>query len=412
MESLIRVNTFEKKIKNYYQITPKVVDQVLEISRDFKGLKVVNVNATCFGGGVAGMLYSIIPLLQDLGINARWYVLPPDDVFFEVTKKIHNFLQGEDGDLTQEEKKIYLDYNKNLAKSLSCLEADILVIHDPQPMASLSFCEKKQKKVIWRSHLDTSAPNKKIWDFLFPYLKIYDHMVFSIPPFAPSNLDKEKVSFITPVIDPLNPKNFLISKKEARNYVQKFGIDTARPLITQVSRLDPWKDPKGVIKAYRLIKKTIPEIQLALVAQMANDDPQAYTVYEEIKKDIKDEKGIFLLINPKDNELTVNSFQTASDVVLQKSIKEGFGLTVTEAMWKNAVVVGGNVGGIKVQIKDGVNGFLVDSSEEAAKKIIQILNNPQLGEKISRNAHLCVRENFLVPHSMLNWFNLIKKLES
>lgn len=409
-KKLTAVECKAKRLDDYSKITPETISEIYEIAKDLNGISVGHVNATAVGGGVAEMLRSVIPLERDVGLDSNWYVIPPDDHFFEVTKSIHNFMQGKPGDLTAGQRRLYLDYNRYIGELLSGIDADVLVVHDPQPAASLKFMEKRPKKTIWRSHIDTSRPNKRVWDFLLPYLDDYDHYVFTMPQYANGAFPEERLSFITPVIDPLSVKNTAMGKKEAREYLERLGIDMSRPLVTQISRLDPWKDPEGVIDAYKIAKKEVPDLQLALVAQMADDDPEGVIIHNQIKEYIDDDEDIYLMVNLEDNDRAVNAFQVGSDIVLQKSIREGFGLTVTEAMWKKAAVIGGNVGGIKLQIESGKSGYLVDSSEEAAEKIVELLKNKEKLEKIQKEAHRSVKERFLVPHKKLNYLKLFKKL--
>ena len=412
MNSLIPIKPSLKHIKDYKNLTPQVVDEILQIADNLKGLRVVHLNATSLGGGVAEMLQSIIPIQRDIGLKSSWYVIPPNEEFFKITKQVHNFLQGKAGELTQKEKDIYIKYNRYIAKLVDQIETDILIVHDPQSAASISYLKNKPRICIWRCHIDMTAPNKSVWNFLSPHIKRYDHFVFSMPDFVPKEINQGTFSIICPVIDPLSVKNRLMSKKEAQTYIQKFGINVNKPLVTQVSRLDPWKDPKGVIDAYRSAKKEVPNIQLVLLTQMALDDPEGLLIYKQVRDYIGREEDITLLANLDDNDLAVNAFQTASTVMVQKSIREGFGLTITEAMWKGAVVVAGNVGGIRFQIQDGVNGFLVNSSDEAAEKIIFVLSHPEITEKISEVAHKTVEDKFLLTHDILRWLKLFKTLIS
>jgi trehalose synthase len=392
---------------------PNVVKEIQEMPLGLQGLRIVHLNATAVGGGVAEMLGSEVSLENNIRLDSCWYVIPPNQRFFKVTKKTHNLLQGQSGELETEEKEIYLQVNRSIAHSLSELkpQPDILIVHDPQAVPAVSFLGLNRPEfAIWRCHIDTTFPNQAMWEFLSPFLNFYDHHIFTMPEYIHSGFSEEDLSIFTPVIDPLSPKNILISKGDAKGYIRRFGIDINKPLITQVSRLDPWKDPLGVIDAYRLVKLKVPDLQLAMVAQSATDDPEGERVRIEVEKHIKGEKGIFLLVNLPENDRAVNAFQTGSDIILQKSIREGFSLTVTEAMWKRAVVIGGNVGGIKAQIQDSKNGFLVNSIEETAEKIIHVLNNPQLRESIGENAHESVRSRFLLPHATLKFLKLFDKL--
>lgn len=400
-----------KSLDDYKRFTPDTVKQIKHLAKPLKGLKIVHLNATAQGGGVAEMLRPEVALQQDIGLNSSLYIIPPNLEFFEVTKKIHNFLQGQPGRLTDQERKTYLQYSRLIAQALSALnpQPDIIFIHDPQPAASISFFNNLSIKTLWRCHIDTSSLNKDVWSFLTAYLKPYSHFIFTHPDYLQKSfLPLSKVSFITPVIDPLAPKNIPMDKGKAKQYLKQYGINPNQPLITQVSRLDPWKDPLGVMDAYRMAKTAIPDLQLALVAQSANDDPEGERMYTKVKNYIKKEKGIFLLQNLPDNDRAVNAFQTASDIVLQKSIREGFGLTVTEAMWKGTVVIAGNVGGIRLQIKNGVNGFLINSTKETAENIVHILQYPKAAARLSKTAHQSVTEKFLLPHAILNYLHLFK----
>lgn len=410
--SLQIVEGVPRKLDEYVPFVPEVVEEIRELAKPFQGLRLAHVNATALGGGVAEMLRYEVLLQRDVGLDSRWYVIPPSDPFFEVTKSIHNYMQGKEGGLTEEQQKTYLDHNRLIARLFAEVDVDVWLIHDPQPAAALSFVENPSAKLtIWRSHIDTSHPNRSVWDFLLPYLQVYDQYVFTMPQYSNQDFPADRVNLITPVIDPISPKNLLMDREEARQYLTRFGIDITRPLATQISRFDPWKDPEGVIDAYRIAKKEIPELQLAMVAQMADDDPEGEVVYKRIRGYARGEgeDDIFLLVNLDDNDTAVNAFQTASDVVLQKSIREGFGLTVTEAMWKGAVVIGGDVGGITIQIEDGVNGFRVSSSEEAAEKIIYLLHSPEHKAQMSQAAHESVRSRYLMPHKLRNYLKLFQR---
>lgn len=413
-QALQRVNCPLSNLSKYKVFAPEVIKEITQEAKLLKGIRIVHLNATSVGGGVAEMLRSEVPLQKDIGLDSSWYIIPPNNNFFEITKKIHNLLQGKSGKLTADEKKTYIQYKKFIARSLLNLnpKPDILLVHDPQPAAAVSFLNGGRPKLaLWRCHIDTSSPNKSVWQFLTPYLKFYDHFIFTSNEYIHGDFPPQnQVSFITPVIDPLSSKNKLISKDKARKYIKRFGIDLGKPLVTQVSRLDPWKDPLGVIDAYRLAKNKFPDLQLALLAQSASDDPEGKKLFIQVKNYIKEEKGIFLLLNLSDNEMAVNAFQTASDVIVQKSIREGFSLAVTEAMWKGSVVVAGNVGGIKLQIKDGLNGFLVNSPFEASCKILQVLRSPRLRKKIAKNAHESVKNQFLLPYATLSYLKLFKSL--
>lgn len=407
---LQKVSLSAKSINDYQNLTPDILEEIRVLSEKLKGMKVGHVNATSVGGGVAEMLKSVVPLQKDLGLNSSWYVIPPKDDFFEVTKKIHNFLQGKAGDLTDREKTTYLDHNKVIAGLLENIEAEVLVVHDPQPAAALHFMTKNRPKlVIWRCHIDTSAPNENVWNFLYKYLKDFDRFIFTMQDFVHHQISPNKVSLMTPVIDPFTRKNELIAKESALSLIANSGVNITKPLVTQVSRLDPWKDPIGVIDAFAIAKREIPDLQLAFVAQMASDDPEGVRIAQEVQNYAKGKSGIYFFINSDENDFFVNAFQTASTAILQKSIREGFALTVTEAMWKGAVVIGGNVGGIRLQIEDGKNGFLVNSPQDAADRIVYVIKNPARIASISKAARESVKSYFLMPHLLLKEFNLFDR---
>lgn len=398
----MRVNIARKSIDEYKNIVGnEKISEIKEKTKGMKGLKVLHFNSTSFGGGVAEMLHSLVPLMKDIGIDAEWKVMDAEDDFFEVTKTIHNGLQGMEVDLTEKMKKIYLETNK---KNSDLGDYDIFIIHDPQPVAVIKF--KERGKWVWRSHIDTSKSNRKFVEFLKPYISEYDASIFTIKEFG-NNIYDGKRFYIAPSIDPLSEKNRNLKEKDIENVLSKYKIDMDIPIITQVSRFDPWKDPMGVIEAYRYVKKKIPS-QLILIGSMANDDPEGLYYYKKIKKYAKNERDIILLTNLDDAE--VNAFQRASDIVVQKSLREGFGLTVTEAMWKGKPVVATKVGGIPLQIEDGKNGFLVNDTRECAEKIIYLLKNKEKAEEIGEKARKTVKDKFLITRHILDYLRLMEEL--
>lgn len=398
----MRVNVAKKSIDEYRNIVGN--EKILEIeekAKEMKGLKVLHFNSTPFGGGVAEMLHSLVPLMRDIGIDAEWKVMNAEDDFFEVTKTIHNGLQGMEIDLTEEMKKIYLETNK---KNSHLGDYDIFIMHDPQPAAVIKF--KKGGKWVWRSHIDTSKSNRKFVEFLKPYISKYDASIFTIKEFG-NNMCNGKRFYIAPSIDPLSGKNRDLKDRDIENVLSKYKIDTDKPMIIQVSRFDPWKDPMGVIEAYRYVKKKIPS-QLILIGSMAKDDPEGLFYYKKTKKYAKNEGDIILLTNLDDIE--VNAFQRASNVVVQKSLREGFGLTVTEALWKGKPVVATRVGGIPLQIEDGKNGFLVSNTRECAEKIVYLLKNEEKAEEIGEKARKTVKDKFLITRHILDYLRLMEEL--
>ncbi len=408
------VKTEQKKFNDYLEFLDR------ESIKEFDGLlqqlgekKVAMVSATGFGGGVAEILHSLVPLMNDLGLNVDWWVLSScPNQFYNVTKTFHNCLQGQEGELVQRDREIYLHYNELNAYQMLEWNYDYIVIHDPQPAALIHYRDKKAgEKWIWRCHIDTSTPNMEYWDFLYQYISRYNACIFTMSEYVKENHGLPNLTFITPSIDPLSYKNIPLTRERAQEIVSSFGIDTNRYLISQISRFDPWKDPLGVIDVYRIVKKELPEVQIALVGSMASDDPEGWDYLYRTLRKAGEDYDIKIITNFNGiTGLEVNAFQTVSDVLLQKSLKEGFGLTVTEGLWKGRPVVAGNVGGIKLQIEDNISGYLVSTVEECAEKVLHLLRNPMLSQEMSEKGREKVRKEFLVTKNVLNYLNLFVKL--
>ena len=408
---LQKVDVGERSLDDYRGVAPDaILDGVLAQAEQLRGARVLHVNATPYGGGVAELLRSVVPLLNDLGVVADWKVIGGDEAFFQVTKAIHNGLQGGTGDLTVEQQRTYLAHTKENAARLT--EAyDFIFIHDPQPAALLSLHGKGNASWIWRCHIDTSQPNPAVWQFLRPFLAGYDAAIFTMREFVPPELPIEHVEIIPPAIDPLSPKNLPLSETTARQILGWIGIQLDRPLITQVARFDPWKDPLGVIAAYRQVRQHVPNAQLALVGSMALDDPEGWEVYRQIQTASAADPLIHILTNLTGvGNIEVNAFQQLSDVVVQKSLREGFGLVVSEALWKDTPVVAGRAGGIPLQMADGVGGVLVDDVESCAQAIVALLGNPEHATHLAQLGHERVREHFLLPRLLLNELTLLQSL--
>lgn len=375
----------------------EAISQLRNLARPLRGCRVLHLNATPYGGGVAEILRSEVPLLQDLGIDAHWKIIAGDDAFFTVTKAIHNGLQGADRALSKTERETYLANSTLNARQLDDEDFDLIVVHDPQPLSLLHLHGKGGAKWVWRCHIDTSKPNTATWNFLRPYLEGYDAAVFTLGAFVPPNPPVNRAEIIPPAIDPGSPKNILLDEGTARHVLQWIGVDIQRPLLTQVSRFDPWKDPLGVIAAYRLVKKEIPDLQLALVGSMALDDPEGWDIYRQIQAAARDDSDIRLFTNLTGvGNIEVNAFQRLSDVVLQKSIREGFGLVVAESLWKETPVVAGRTGGIPLQMQDGAGGFLVDSVEQCAERALWLLHHPAEAKELAVRGRELVRQRFLL----------------
>jgi trehalose synthase len=374
----------------------EAVAQLRELASPLEGARILHVNATPYGGGVAEILRSEIPLLRDLGILADWKLITGDQTFFSVTKAIHNGLQGAARELTPTERETYLTHSARNAQLLE-EEYDLIVVHDPQPLALLHLHSKGAARWVWRCHIDTSEPNPQVWGFLRPYLEGYDATIFTLGSFAPPDVPVERVEIIPPAIDPESPKNFELDAGVASRLLRWIGVEVEQPLVTQVSRFDPWKDPLGVIEAYRLIKPEVPGLQLALAGSMALDDPEGWEIYRQIQESAKNDPAIHLFTNLTGvGNIEVNAFQRLSDVVIQKSIREGFGLVVSETLWEDTPVVAGRAGGIPLQMRDGAGGFLIDSIEECAEKTLRLLKDPKEGQQLALRAQDLVRERFLL----------------
>jgi len=409
------VKTPTQKLEKYKGLISKqLFSEITEISKGLKGLRVFHVNATPRGGGVAEILKSLVPLMKGVGLKADWYTIPPRNNFFEITKRMHNALQGRKYKFPFSARKKYMLHVARTAELMRGMKPDIWVIHDPQPAGVAMFLPDFHP-AISRLHIDLTSPNEGVWKFVASFLELYDKVVLSSKDFVKEQV-KEKAVVFQPAIDPLNPKNQPLSLNNANEILRNFGINPDKPLVTQVSRFDPWKDPLGVIEAYQLAKKKVPDLQLALVGLfLARDDPEAERVYAKVKKKAEKDQNIFLFaevekLGSLKVHVFVNAIQTASDVILQKSTREGFGMTVAEAMWKEKPVIGGNVGGIKFQIESGKNGFLTSTPKETASRIVHLIGNPELSKKMGQRAKETIREKFLMPRLLQDYLKLFKQL--
>jgi trehalose synthase len=404
----------QKSVSDYTHVVGKeLTERIRELAKPLEGQRVLHVSATAFGGGVSEILYTIVPLMRDVGIDAHWNVIFGKEEFFNATKLLHNALQGAEETLSEEQWKVFDEINSVNAEGLEG-EWDTIIVHDPQPIGLRRGAQDKSRNWIWRCHIDLSEPNPAAIGRLQPMIDEYDATVWHLPAYVPSGLtSKDGVHIIPPAIDPLSPKNMAFSPDDAAFVCNQFGIDVDRPLLTQVSRFDPWKDPIGVIDAYRIVKEKVPEVQLALVGSMATDDPEGWEFFQKTFEYADGDPDIKILNNLNNvGAIEVNAFQSQSDVCIQKSIREGFGLTVTEALWKGRPMVAGNVGGIPLQIKDGETGFLVDSSEECAQRCIEILEDPGLGKYLGRGGKEHARKHFLSPRLLRDWLELFTELDT
>ena len=378
-------------------VTEEKIEEIKKLARELSGARILHLNATPYGGGVSELLRSEIPILRDLGLHADWKIIFGDEKFFSVTKSFHNALQGAQVVLDDDVKEVYLSYNTRNAQLLE-EQYDYIIVHDPQPLALLHFKGRDNCKWLWRCHIDTSEPNQEVWNFLKPFAEEYNAAIFTMDEFVPSELQVAKIFTIPPAIDPLSPKNMAISANLCRRVITWVGVDLQKPLLTQVSRFDPWKDPLGVIDVYRMVKEDIPDLQLALVGSMALDDPEAWHIYSSISEYAKRDSDAYVFTNLTGiGNIEVNAFQQLSQVVMQKSIREGFGLVVSETLWKDTPVVAGKTGGIPLQLEDGVSGFLCESTEDYVRKISYLFHNQEEARAMGKKGKERVREEFLTP---------------
>lgn len=405
-----RVHLRRKSLERYREVAgDAIIEECLELARKLKGLRVLQLSSTATGGGVAELLSSIVPLERDLGLDSRWQVIAGDADFFSTTKLLHNGLQGMDIELSAAQRDEYLRHNEATAAAITD-GWDLVVVHDPQPAAVRSFLPNDTAKWLWRCHVDSSAPCPAAWEFVRPYVEAHDWAVFTLDKFIPPGIGVP-TSTILPAIDPLTSKNRMLPLYLARQTVADLGVNLHRPLVVQVSRFDPWKDPLGVLEAWRIARRDVPELQLALVGAMAADDPEGWCIYEQIEADIRDETDAFLFTDQMGVAgFEVNAFQHVSDVVVQKSVREGFGLVVSEALWKGAAVVAGTAGGIPVQLENGVSGYLAGDTQEFAQRIVDLLRHPERAKAFGVAGAASVRDRFLIPRLLRDTLRLMVEL--
>ena len=388
-----------QRIEDYVELIGAAkVERIRNKAKEFEGLRVANFNSTYYGGGVAEMLSSMTLLMNSLGLQTEWRVIQGTPDFFSITKKMHNALQGGDIDLSSIKKEIFeqVIYENSMR---NFIEHDFVIVHDPQPLPLIEHYEKSCPW-LWRCHIDLSRPQPEIWKYLRHWIDLYDAAILSCPDFAQEM--KPPPHFFMPAINPFNIKNRELTDKEIDERLAHYNIPTDLPLVVQVSRFDPWKDPVGVLEAFKRARKEM-DATLVLLGNFATDDPEGEQIYESLCA-CRDER--ILILTSGDDTALVNALQTRAAVVVQKSLREGFGLTVAEAMWKGTPVIGGNVGGIRYQIEDGINGFLVSSVEQAATRIVQLLKDKKLRDQMGERARETVREKFLLPRYVEQYLDL------
>jgi len=387
-------------------IDGEMITAIQRAAREIYGLRVLHVNSTFHGGGVAGMLNSLIPLMNDVGINADWNLLYGDPALFEVTKKLHNGIQGEDVELTERDLDEYLTINRTFALYSPVIH-DVVVVHDPQPLPMIRFLQR-ENPWIWRCHIDVSNPNQHVMDTLCPFILRYDAAVVSSESFRQPVWSMD-THIVPPAIDPFSEINREMSDDEIRLKLGEYGLNGDKPLLVQISRFDKWKDPLGVLEVYQRVKQAV-DCRLVLLGNMATDDPEGPAIFEAVTQKAAELSDVKLITQT--DPLLVNALQRRAAVILQMSTREGFGLTVSEALWKGTPVVATHVGGIPLQIEDGEMGFLVAPKDydQAADRVLRLLKDPQLGLELGNNGRKHVRDNFLIPRLLLDWLNVIGEL--
>ncbi len=394
------------RLDAYRTVAPQgAVETLWRLAERVRGRSLVHVNSTSFGGGVAEMLHRYVPLLEELGIRTRWEVLSGPEEFFRVTKSLHNALQGQQQPLSEAQLRTYLDVNRENAARLD-LGADVVLVHDPQPAALVEFAPRGGRWV-WRCHIDVSHPQRRAWGFLRPFVVKYDAAIFSLEKFAQRLPIPQYL--IHPSIDPLSEKNRELSEGEVDAVLSRLGIPRDKPILLQVSRFDRFKDPLGVIEAYRMVKRH-EDCRLVLAGGTADDDPEGAQVLAEVMEAAEGDPDIHVLVLPPTADHEINALQRAATVVIQKSLREGFGLTVTEGMWKGKPVIGGFAGGITAQIVYGVTGYTVNSVEGLAFRVRYLLHNPDLARQMGENAREHVRQNFLIVRNLADHLALMSTL--
>ncbi len=396
------------RLEDYEPIVGRpTIEEIHQLAERLKGRKVKMVNSTAIGGGVAEILHRLVPLLNEIGVQTQWEVIKGGEDFFAVTKKVHNALHGEPVPLTPRMKEIFLEVNRENLKNTN-LDQDVIVVHDPQPIVYIEAKERTSAKWVWRCHIDISNPNEEVWDFLKGYVERFDSALFSSPRFS-KRLSIPQFLFF-PSIDPLSDKNRELKSEVINQVLEQFHIPQDKPIITQISRFDRLKDPVGVIKAYRMAKRYV-DCRLVLAGGGASDDPEGEAVLEEVREEAEGDPDIHILLLSSTSPLEVNALQRASTLILQKSIKEGFGLTVAEALWKKKPVIGSAVGGIPAQIIPNLTGVLVYSIEGTAYQIRYLLSHPDIAQRLGQYGHEYIKEDFLITRKLRRYLLLFHVLD-
>jgi len=387
-------------------VGPDIIEELTILASHVGNRSIKMVNSTAVGGGVAEMLRRVVPLLNEMGIQTAWDVIEGDEEFFEITKRFHNALQGQEDDFQKEVFEAYLANNEKNNKT--DFDEDLVIVHDPQPAALIHWHQKRKNRWVWRCHIDLSNPNPRLWEFLKPYIEKYDAVVFSSALFSPQ-LAIPQYRFY-PAIDPLDDKNRDLEDVYVEEIFAKYEVPRDKPIVTQISRYDPWKDPVGVVRAFKMARKYV-DCRLLLVGDKAADDPESEKILAEVREEAGNDPDIHILLFNPSIATEINAFQRGSDLILQKSIREGFALTVAEALWKRRAVIGGAAGGIPAQIIDGYTGLLVHSVEGAGLGIRRLLNHPDFARELGENGRQRVMDEFLITKSLKRYLLLLLGLD-
>lgn len=388
-------------------VGPDIIEELTILASHVENRSIKMVNSTAVGGGVAEMLHRVVPLLNELGVQVEWDVIKGDEPFFEITKSFHNALQGKEGAFSEKVFNTYLEYNAMNFEAMT-FDQDLIVIHDPQPAAMIKGMAQRKNRWVWRCHIDLSHPNPQLWEFLEPLIELYDAAILTSAMFSP-RLSIPQYRFY-PAIDPLDDKNKALNSAYVDQVFAKYGIPRDKPIVTQISRYDPWKDPVGVVRAFKMARKYV-DCRLLLVGDKAADDPESDKILDQVRSEAGDHPDIHILLFSPSVATEINAFQRGSDVVLQKSLREGFALTVSEALWKHRAVIGGAVGGIPTQVIDGHTGLLVHTVEGASLAIRSLLNQPGYAKRLGDNGHARVRDEFLVTKNLKRYLLLLLALD-
>lgn len=405
------VDLAEHSLEAHRPVIGDEVEELRALAAPLRGARVLHLNSTAFGGGVAEILHTLVPLLNDLGITSRWQVVQGADDFFSVTKAMHNLLQGANIPWSRRMRDTWLRYQEANARFLEGHDYDFVWVHDPQPLGILRVLEEKGQRSgawIWRCHIDLSDARENVWRFVRDFVEPYEAAVFTMPQYVRDGLRGPQVFIAPPAIDPLSPKNRRLPPSYVRQVMKRHGIDPERPYILQVSRFDPWKDPLGVIDAYREVKKELPHVQLVLAASMAHDDPEGWLYFDRTARKASDDFDIHLVNGNVSFE--VNAMQRAAAAVLQMSIREGFGLVVTEALWKGRPVIARGVGGIPLQVLDDDTGHVVETTDEAARRVVELMEDPKGAKALGSRGREHVRENFLITRYLRDHLTVMRSL--